>query len=323
MPLILGPTTVFIIMLDLLTTYPWLRDDAPKHLIMGDDLDAALSTLLYLKHNPNAVLSGCYTGYDAIYYSQHLHQRDLAQCIYLDLDIYHAQCRSLGHHIVRYGPHDQLPGFALSCNLNEWIGRSISHQFAQKYPFGTIHALLWLYQTELPVHPLAEPLIWLADSTFINGQSHRFRSNMAAWLAQTMPSVVLNAGFEYIDTAAFEDKILETQAYLLQCGFRKGKGQVVSRHRQCTGFQCQPRFQSAEELSGYLLQLLHALAELTGWHWQPHQVDIGALKVIKGQRNTCMLPTVIASGGLDAFLKRERVFSYVFPFKDRINYTRF
>lgn len=306
-----------------LARHPWLRNSEPRHVIMGDDLDAALSTLLYLRYNPGAVVSGVYTGFETLYHGSHLTPDDLADCVYLDLDIYHPQCRSLGHHIVRYSPDDVLPALARSCNLNEYAGRSVTRGFHEKYPLGTVHHLLWLYDAPLPEHPLAEPLLWLADSSFINGQTGRFAPNVARWLREWLPHPALLRGFENIDTLAFEEKTAKIQAFLAQNGFKRGKGQARSRHLQLTGFQCQPvGITHPDALATYLMQLLHVLADVTGWHWQPGQVALTDLRVTRGQRHTCSVENVLNNGGLSRFLLQNNVFSYAFPYKDCINFTR-
>ncbi len=307
------------------SAFPWLRDHAPKHLIIGDDLDAALSALLYLRHNPNAVLAGVYCGYQRLCYHSGLAPNALAQAIYLDLDIAHAQCRSLGHHILRVGAGDQLAGLANSCNPNQWIGRSIEQGFAQKYPLGTVHLLLALYNEDMPNIPYAEATIWLADSAFINGQSHRFRANMHEWLYQHLPHAPLQQGFERIDTVAFEEKIAQTQSFLQEKGFVQGRGQVQSRHLHLTGFQCQPDAHNmpVEQVGSYFRHLLAVLAEVTGWHWAEGQIQLDALRAVTGKRTSLPLAQVAAQGGLDDFLAKNDVFSYAFPYKNSINYTTF
>jgi hypothetical protein len=290
---------------------------------MGDDLDAALSTLLYLRYNPDAVLSGVYTGFDTLYRGAHLKPGDLPDCVYLDLDIYHPQCRSLGHHIVRYSANDRLPGFARNCNFNEFAGRSVSRGFVEKYPLGTVHSLLWLYNAPMPEHPLAEALIWLADSSFINGQTGRFAPNVARWVREWIPHPGLLRGLEQIDTLAFEEKMAKLQAFLAKNGLKQGKGQTHSRHLQLTGFQCQPvGITWPDALEEYLLKLLKVLADITGWHWQPGQIALTNLCSIRGQRSTTSVDNVLNNGGLARFLAKNDVFSYAFPYRGGINYTR-
>ncbi|MCC7245796.1 MAG: hypothetical protein IT269_08965 [Saprospiraceae bacterium] len=305
--------------------YPWLGAPSPQGVIIGDDLDAALSALIYLRHNPQARLVGIYAGYERLYLQHRVQPAHFQRCIFLDLDIYDAHCRSLGHHIVRQHAKDQLAGFGNSCNLNELAGRSVSSDFNRKYPLGTVHFLLWLYDLPLPANAMSEALMWMADSAFINGQSHRFRENVGEWISQQMPHPDLLDGFENkIDTPEFESTIEMLQEKLRLWGFQAGNGQVTSKHRQLSGFQCQPlKNMQPDEMSAYIIHLLNVLAEITGWEVPQHQVDIGQLCVHQGKRQSGGVGDLLQGHSLDAFLSRNQVFSYVFPYKNAINYTVF
>ena len=61
-----------------------------------------------------------------------------------------------------------------------------------------------------------ELLLWLADSTFINTQSHRFRDNVKDWLENHLENRVLKHGFDEVDSEAFEKDILEVAKRLLK-----------------------------------------------------------------------------------------------------------
>jgi hypothetical protein len=308
--------------LQILQKYPWIRDDAPKNVIMGDDLDAALSTILYLRKNPNATLVGIYTGYKKIFFQENLSKIDLVNCIYVDLDIYHPPCRSIGHHIVRMDESNVLEGFQQSCNVNELENRSLTRFFTKKYPLATIHFLLWLYNEEIPKTEYAESLIWLADSSFINGQSHKFQQNVGSWVTDLMNSWYVQKGFNKIDSLEFEEKIAEIQAKMEQLGFNKGKGQVTSKHLGLSGFQCQPKGdETPQQMTEYIHQLFRFVSEITDWSLQSPQIDIQNMTLRTGTRKSGSISEVLGEGGLDAFLKEKKVFSYVFPFKDSINYT--
>lgn len=305
-----------------LNTYPWLYDDSPKNVIMGDDLDSGLSTLLYLLNNPNATLVGIYTNYNKIFFSSKLSKRDLENCVYLDLDIYQKNCRSLGHHIVRISSADILGGFHSSCNLNELENRSVTNQFVRKYPLGTIHFLIWLYDTMIPNSKYAENLIWLADSSFINGQSHRFRNNVSDWVNNLMISPQLHTGFLNIDTENFEYEIEQLQNLMLQSGLIKGSGQVTSKYKKLTGFQCQPNGNEDEkQIIEYVKNLLQFISNIVGWDIPKNRLDIENLTVLKGIRRSGNTAHVLNGQDIDSFLLSNNIFSYVFPFRDNINYT--
>jgi hypothetical protein len=308
--------------LQILQHYPWLLDNTPKNVIMGDDLDAALSTILYLRKNPQARLVGIYAGYRKLFYQANLTKTEVENCIYIDLDIYHAPCRSLGHHIVRMDESNILQGYQQSCNVNELEKRSLSKGFSRKYPLATIHFLLWLYNEAIPDTEYAESLIWLADSSFINGQSHKFQHNVGHWVTDLMTSWYVQNGFRQIDTPAFEDKIEQLQALMLQNGLNKGYGQVTSKYKNLSGFQCQPKgTERPEEMTEYIHQLFRFVAEITNWSLQSPQMQVYDLVSRVGQRRSGNIRDVLGELSLDDFLAKNGIFSYVFPSREGINYT--
>lgn len=323
----------------ILKRYPWLRPSAEKvDVVMGDDLDAALSTVLYLHTHPNARLIGLYRGYERVFYSTVSWEKVL-RAIWLDLDIYHPACRSLGHHIVRFSKQDRLPGLKKSCNLNELVGRTVQHEFSQKYPLGTIHFLLWLYQIEIPDCPAAELLIWLADSAYINGQKeawHKkrsadnnapvwskragFRWNVKRWLYTQIPLQSLQASFRRIDSPEFEQRMEEFQQELLApAGFKQGSGQAASRRRKLFGYQCQAS--QDEEVRAYLYRLLRFVSAQTEWQVKVTQIaPFEKPRQLSGERR--IIPVrAIPKQNLAHLLRRNQVFSYVFQSRRYLNYT--
>jgi hypothetical protein len=323
----------------ILHQYPWLkRHRAAEYVIMGDDLDAALSTALFLHLHPNARLVGLYHKYERVIYSG-ISWQDVLGAVWLDLDIAHPACRSVGHHILRYSPDDELPGSSNSCNLNELTGRSVRKRFTEKYPLGTVHFLMWLYKVELPSRPYADLLIWLADSAFINGQSqkwHRqrqkgrqsptwvrrkgFRWNVQRWLQEEMPLRSLQTSFESLDSVEFEQRMAHFQQDVMAAaGLTRGYGQVASHYRRLTGYQCQP--EREEDIRAYVYQLLRFVCAQTGWHVRLNQIaPFEKPQHAVGKRQ--MLPVQeLKKTSLAAHLKQHNVFSYVFQSRRCLNYT--
>lgn len=303
-------------------------------MVIGDDLDAALSAVLFLNRHPNAKLIGIYSQYTTVYYSAACGWEDVLDAVWLDLDIYHAACRSLGHHIVRLNTRDKLPGFANSLNLNDLWGKALEKNFDEKYPLGTIHFLMWLYRQEIPNAANADLLLWLADSAYINAQANAFRKrwrdgnaewseragfkwNVKSWLYGAIQVKSLQRTFEQVDTLAFEERMGEFQAKMDAHGFSQGEGQVASHHLKLSGYQCQPEGDVGE----YVLALLEFCARETSWGYAPQQVEgLTWLQAKSGTRASEKVERV-REHGLADWLERQRVFSYVFTHFDTINYT--
>ena len=110
------------------------------------------------------------------------------------------------------------------------MGRSVEQDFDEKYPLGTAHFLMWLYGQEEPVGEDSKLLVWLADSSYINGQGHRFRSNVGNWLRSIMPLPSFLPTFDQIDTREFDERMSRFQQKMESEGFRQGSGQVKSKY---------------------------------------------------------------------------------------------
>lgn len=306
--------------------YQWLEKNNKGHYIMmGDDLDSALSVVLYLHLNSDSKLIGIYNKYKELYFSKK-HFKSYEELInsqdvtWIDLDINNKHCKSLGHHIIRYDKYDNLIGFNNSCNLNELLKRSVVNKFSKKYPLGTIHFLLWLYDENIPNSKYADKLIWLADSAFINSQSHRFRSNAGNWITNIFPhKQLINSFQKKIEKKSFEIEMESLQKKMESNGFNKGSGQVCSKHLKLTGFQCQPK-----KIPCDIEKLLNYVAKLTNWQYNIKQIELKNLIKISGARTRKKVNNLFKNHkDLDHFLKNKTVFSYVFPFKRMINYTIF
>ncbi len=319
--------------------YPWLEPHAkPELVVMGDDLDAALSVVLFLHTHPSARLVGIYSEYKAVYYFPGVAWDDVLTSVWLDLDIYHSRCRSLGHHITRLSPGDALTGFATSCNINELFGKSVSHGFREKYPLGTVHFLMWLYEIEVPDVPGADLLIWLADSSYINSQSESwrrnrnrpggdwewkkrkgFRRNVRNWLGYAFRMKFLWSTFANTDSLEFENRMASFQEVMEREGLRQGYGQVASRHLKLSGYQCQPY----DNIAVSIRHLLEFVSRRTGWEYRPDQVESLSGTMHKREGNKVEADVGSIRGkSLDQFLGQQRVFSYVFHRFSRIRYTR-
>lgn len=319
----------------LLSKHWWLAPGADAYnLIIGDDLDAALSAVLYLHTHPNAQLIGIYSKYTTVLYGSACSWEEVLDAVWLDLDIYNARCRSLGHHIVRVDGRQRLPGFDNSLNLNDLWRKSLKHNFDEKYPLGTIHFLMWLYQQEIPNCPDADLLLWLADSAYINAQSRVFRKrktktgwewtpragfkwNVKGWLYGAIQVKSLQRTFEGTDTRAFEERMQTFQQTMSRAGFLQGEGQVASHHLKLSGYQCQP----VGDVGAATLRLLDFCARSTGWTFAPSQVTpLSQLQSRSGTRAVAKVDT-IREQGLENFLDTQNVFSYVFTHFDTLNYT--
>ena len=236
----------------------------------------------------------------------------------MDLDIYHHDIFSLGHHILNISKTDILPEHLKTLNMNFLRGIDLTN-FRNKYPLGTIHFLLWLFDRPKLSH-LSNLLVWLADSTFINGQSHRFRANVREWIKKYFEDREFGKYWDRIEKEKYEEDLINFVFPVMQkIGICSNQGQVQSLHKKLKGFQCQ--WSDPNKSNHEIRILLRYICSVTGW-----KMPILPKTFLKfeGKRKKIDLRNLTKSYlNLDSFLKNENVFSYVFPYRTGINYTVF
>lgn len=259
---------------------------------------------------------GFYTLED-IYFDSSIEREILRDAIWVDLDIYGPGMRSIGHHLQNFTLNDEIPNHAASLNPNLRRG-TYYYTFRQKYPIGSIHFLVWFFDYQLKKDKQNKLLFWHPDSSWINGQSHRYRDNVEDWLFNLVPNELMTQSFEVIDTEAFEED-MKSHLYpkIKNTGFTKGKGQVSSRHLNLRGYQC--TFDDPTEKLGEIQGLISLISEITGWDEMPLPK---AYDVISGVRQGTTYKSLRSNfGNLDTFLEEKDVFSYSIPNRNRMNYT--
>jgi len=293
---------------DIFTHYPWLTQ-RDRRMIIGNDLDALLSAQ-FLQHTLGWSIAGFYN-YTTLYHDPAVDPRE---CVWVDLDIYHANLTSIGHHILRPTPADRIPGHRSSVNPN--LLRGIDQTgFTHKYPLGTIHLLLWLHEVHIRHRRPAMLMLWLADSTWINAQ--RYRSNVREWLTNWISVPELLDTFDQTDTPDFETE-MQAQALnrLAIAELAPGNVQNVSMHLGLGGYQC--AWDKPDDLPK-VRRVTDLIYRTFGWRAPQFPRDF---KALEGQRHSAKLPDLVKKhGSFDKFLANEKVFSYVIPNKDRVNYT--
>jgi len=120
--------------------HPWLQEKKHKAII-SSDVDGLLSGLLV-----STFLDWEIVGY---YDSENLLIKEnttCAECIFLDVEIFRSNIRSLGHHIIIFDknkiPHDFNEKTKLLLNPNIERNFDRLHNYTNKYPFGAVHLLL-------------------------------------------------------------------------------------------------------------------------------------------------------------------------------------
>ncbi len=106
-------------------------------------------------------------------------------CVYLDMEIFRKEVRSVGHHMLLYNKKHLPENWAELKNCisaNNLRNFDMKHNFPTKYPLGTIHLLLGIVgeaeKIKLPIDSLC-PLLY-TDGTFKN--LFNYPDNCLGWL---------------------------------------------------------------------------------------------------------------------------------------------
>jgi len=298
----------------ILKNFPWAFEKQHS-MIIGDDLDAIMSSC-FLHHYLGWKVKGFYVGYSKLFIEKNYDAwRD---AIFVDLDISQNNIRSIGHHILQLDNNNPFDiGHKNSLNPNLLRGVTMKN-FQGKYPLGTIHFLMWLHDFRFKIKDDLQNMLWVADSTWINGQSHRFRDNVYDWIKYFNLTSLMD-GFGEIDTKNFERKLDDVvYSEIEKTGFDKGKSQVSSRHLGLRGFQCQ--FDDPKTNMLKINNLIRLICNTFGWNVPELPIEY---MVVEGNRKSIPIPDGYTSLDLSHFIKKENIFSYVIPNYNRLNYTVF
>lgn len=297
---------------------PFTNPKAYDGMLIGNDLDSVISAC-FLKERFGWDVLGMYD-YKNLWFSNRcgdfIEMVKTNRIVAIDLDVYHESLYSLGHHILERSNNDLLPKHVRTLNPNFIRGINVNN-FKRKYPLGTIHFLLWLFDVKDLSRECALT-VWLADSAFINGQSHKFGGNVNEWIENYLDLDMFKQMACEVDTQTFEEElssgVLKT---LCESELCKPSGQVMSRHLKLSGYQCQ--WQEPNQQHRQVQELFDTVSKLTGW---PAPKIPSGFNLISGDRHKISIEEIVKQHKtLDGFLQDEKVFSYVFPYKDSVNYT--
>jgi len=294
---------------------PWAFEKN-QSMIIGDDIDAIMSAC-FLHHFLNWNIKGFYVGYHKLFIESVFDRWE--DSIFVDLDISQNKIKSIGHHILQINKYDKLEDIGHQNSLNPNLLRNITmEKFGVKYPLGTIHFLMWLHNFNIEIENNLQKILWVPDSAWINGQSHRFRENVYDWIGY-FNLQKLERHFEETDTKEFE-RIMEKIVYaeIKKAGFNKGYGQVSSRHLKLKGFQCQ--FDSPNMDANRIKNLIQIICNI--FNWDAPNLPEEYNKMV-GTRKSNDISVECYQKGLSQFIRDENIFSYVIPNYNKINYTIF
>lgn len=164
---------------DLIVRYPWVVK-REQNCILSPDSDGFLCGLL-MSHYLGWKVRGFYDG-KVFAVAEGLSPQD---CVFLDMEIFRPNIRSVGQHMVMYDKADLPPNWS---NFNNCIAANnlrnydFKNDFKLKYPFGTVHILLSILGQDqtIPILKSAVSPLLYTDGTFKN--QFNYPENCLSWL---------------------------------------------------------------------------------------------------------------------------------------------
>lgn len=161
--------------------FPWVIAENQKA-ILSPDSDGILCGLL-MSHLFDWSIVGFYDG-KVLLLRRGISAKD---CIFLDMDIFRSEIKSIGHHMVSYRfdkPHPNFKHYVNCIQPNNIRKYDFSNSFNLKYPLATIHLLLGIlgvgFAEKIEIRKDALCLLLYTDGTFKN--LFNYPENCLSWL---------------------------------------------------------------------------------------------------------------------------------------------
>ena len=163
----------------ILGQYPWVTE-RNHNCILSPDSDGLLCGLL-MSHYLGWKIRGFYDG-KVLAIKEDVNPQD---CIFLDMEIFRPNIRSVGQHMVMYDKADLPSNWS---NFNNCIAANnlrnydFKNDFKLKYPLGTVHVLLSILGQDrtIPIPKSAVSPLLYTDGTFKN--QFNYPENCLSWL---------------------------------------------------------------------------------------------------------------------------------------------
>lgn len=164
---------------NIIAKYPWVTRQE-QNCILSPDSDGLLCGLL-MSHYLGWRIRGFYDG-KVIIIEENINPKD---CIFLDMEIFRPNIRSIGQHMVMYDKANLPPNwnnFNKCISINNLRNYDFKNDFKLKYPLGTIHVLLSILGQILtiPIPKSAISSLLYTDGTFKN--QFNYPENCLSWL---------------------------------------------------------------------------------------------------------------------------------------------
>ncbi len=164
---------------DIIEKHPWIVQ-TNQQCIISPDSDGLLCGL-FMSHILNWQIKGFYDG-KVMVLEEGISAED---CIFLDMEIFRRNIRSVGHHMILYNVNDRpntWDNFDNCIQPNILRGYDYLHTFRLKYPLATIHLLLGIVSSDAKVEILESAIFPLLFTDGTYQVLFKYPENVLNWL---------------------------------------------------------------------------------------------------------------------------------------------
>lgn len=269
---------------------PWVVE-RNQNCILSPDSDGLLCGLL-MSHYLDWQIRGFYDGKVLILARGVKPQ----ECIFLDMEIFRSNIRSVGQHMLMYDKHN-LPrnwnSFDNCIAANNLKNYDFKNDFKLKYPFGTVHLLLAILSQSNTISipkSAVSPLLY-TDGVFKN--QFNYPENCLSWLDflnadianNPLQQIFLDKHYSTYELMV-ELKDLFSKVDIIGGGKRGGdkikisdsKGNVANINFRTSRLKTTTKIQAED--------FLRMFAQKTGWNFKPGNWSWGPYEIIKFKKGS-------------------------------------
>jgi hypothetical protein len=244
----------------------------------------------------------------------------LHETAWVDLDLCWPGARCLGQHVVSFSvqDHEDVEAYRESVNPSLLGGISATHDYRNKYPFGTFQWLWWL--EGLPVldpasssDQLVLGILWMPDGGYVSIMP--YRQNCVWWASKRLPGFPLREAVHHPEDAVTLVRAAKDQLVALS-GVSDGWTGALGLQYAMSSPRGRPdRDPRLDAIGQELDQLLAAISEIFGW--SPTTVP----KDLERFNGTIWPGAPGPPPGWPSLANRREVFSMAVVGRNRYNFT--
>jgi len=219
-----------------ISEHPWIIEKRQKY-ILSPDSDGFLCGLLVTNYLEGEIV-GFYDGKITLI-KNGINAED---CIFLDVDINRTKIKSIGHHMVTYNKRIVHENTNYSNCIQPNILRNFDgrNDFQKKYPFGTIHLLLGIFQEAKLINKLPNDAIWpLLFTDGVWNNLFGYTENCIEWISylgidknnQILNSLFCTSHYSFYEIMLGLNDFLRMRDGFNASGYFNGSGEYVEGGR--------------------------------------------------------------------------------------------